>query len=145
MIAIITDMQQWTAQTRYHHQVHHPITELTTGTGIGDPLLGDPVMPDICAMTTGTGPDSATLDPIPPITVIEAIANMSTTGTAQDPSIDLPIAAPHIIEAPVHIATAETLPTPDLLIAIPSRDDNRSQHNTKHCQHKPAQGSSSAA
>ena len=70
-------------------------------------------------MTTGTGPDSAALDPILATTVIEAIADMSTTETAQDPSIDLPIAAPHVIGAPVHIATAETFPTPDLLATIP--------------------------
>ena len=70
-------------------------------------------------MTTGTGPDSAALDPILATTVIEAIANMSTAGTAQDPSIDLPITAPHVIGAPVHITTTETLPTPDLLAAIP--------------------------
>ena len=44
--------------------------------------------------TTGTGPDSATLNPILEITAIGAIANMNTTGTTQDPSIDLPIAAP---------------------------------------------------
>ena len=99
--------------------MYHPITELTTGTGIGDPPLGDPVIADICTMTTGTGPDSATLDPILATTVIEAIANMSTTGTTQDPSIDLPIAAPHIIGDPVHIATTETVPTPDLLAIIP--------------------------
>ena len=30
------------------HQVHHPITELATGTGIGDPPLGNPVTPDDC-------------------------------------------------------------------------------------------------
>ena len=119
MIVIIMDMYQWTAQTRYHHQVHHPITELTTGTGIGDPPLGDPVTPGICAMTTGTGPDSAALDPVLITTVIGAIANMNTTGTIQDPSIDLPIAAPHIIGAPAHIATAETLPTADLLATTP--------------------------
>ena len=119
MIVIITDMQQWTAQTRYHHQVHHPITELATGTGIGDPPLGNPVTPDVSATPTGTGPGSAALDPILATTVIEAIANMSITGTTQDPSIDLPIAASHVIEAPVHIATAETLPTPDLLATTP--------------------------
>ena len=70
-------------------------------------------------MTTGTGPDSATLDPVLATTVIEAIADMSTTGTAQDPSIDLPVTAPHVIGAPVYIATAQTLPTPDFLATIP--------------------------
>ena len=70
-------------------------------------------------MTTGTGPDSAALDPILATTVIEAIANMSSTGTTQDPPIDLPVTAPCIIGAPVHITTAETLPTPDLLATIP--------------------------
>ena len=70
-------------------------------------------------MTTGTGPDSATLNPVLATTVIETIADISTAGTTQDPSIDLPIAAPCIIGAPVHIATTETLPTPDLLTAIP--------------------------
>ena len=70
-------------------------------------------------MTTGTGPDSATLDPVLVTTVIGAIANMNTAGTIQDPSIDLPIAAPCVIGAPVHIATAETLPTADLLATIP--------------------------
>ena len=70
-------------------------------------------------MTTGTGPGSATLDPILTTTVIEAIANMSTAGTTQDPSIDLPITAPHEIGAPVHIATTETLPTPDLPATTP--------------------------
>ena len=70
-------------------------------------------------MTTGTGPDSATLNPILTTTVIEAIANMSTAGTTQDPSIDLPITAAHITEAPVHITTAETLHIPDLLATIP--------------------------
>ena len=70
-------------------------------------------------MTTGTGPDSAALNPALKTTVIEAVADMSTAGTTQDPSIDLPVTAPHIIGAPVHIATAETLPTPDLLATIP--------------------------
>ena len=70
-------------------------------------------------MTTRTGPGSATPDPILAITVIEAVANMSTTGTTQDPPIDIPIAAPHTIEAPAHIAIVETLPTPDLLAATP--------------------------
>ena len=119
MIVIIMDMWQWTAQTRYHHQVCHPITDLTTGTGIGDPPLGNPVTPGICAMTTGTGSDSATLNPILITTVIGAIANMNTAGTIQDSSIDLPVAAPHVIGAPVHIATTETLPTADLLTIIP--------------------------
>ena len=68
-------------------------------------------------MTTGTGPGSAAPAPILAITVIEAVADMSTTGTTQDPPIDIPIAAPHTIEAPAHIAIVETLPTPDLLAA----------------------------
>ena len=60
-IAIIMGMQQWTVQTRYYHQAHHPATELTTGTGIRDPPLDDPVIPDVCATTTGTGPGSFAL------------------------------------------------------------------------------------
>ena len=76
-------------------------------------------LPDVHATNTGTGPDSATLDPVLEITAIGAIANMNTAGTAQDPSTDLPIAAPCIIGAPVHITTAERLPTPDLLTTIP--------------------------
>ena len=43
---------------------NHPITELTTGTGIGDPPLGNPDTPDVCTTTTRTGPDSAALDPV---------------------------------------------------------------------------------
>ena len=66
---------------------------------------------------TRTGPGSAAPIPILAITVIKAVANMSTAGTTQDPSIDIPIAAPHAIEAPAHIAIVETLPTPDLLAA----------------------------
>ena len=108
-------MLLWTVQTRYCHEVHHPTTELTTGIGIGDPPLGDPVTPDIHAMTTRTGPGSAAPDPIIAITIIEAVANMNTAGTAQDPPIDIPVPAPHAIEAPAHIAIIETLPTPDLL------------------------------
>ena len=65
----------------------------------------------------GTGPGSAAPTPILTITVMKAVADMSTTGTAQDPPIDIPIAAPHAIEAPDHIAIIETLPTPDLLAA----------------------------
>ena len=68
-------------------------------------------------MTTGTGPGSAAPNPVLTITVIKAVANMSTAGTAQDPPIDIPIVAPHSIEAPAHITTVETLPTPDLLAA----------------------------
>ena len=85
-------------------------------TGVGDPPLGDPVTPGVHTMTTGTGPDSATLDPILVTTDIGAIANTNTAGTIPDPSIDLPIAAPHITGAPVHTTTAETLPTADLLL-----------------------------
>ena len=70
-------------------------------------------------MTTRIGPGLAAPNPILTITVIEAVANMSTAGTAQDPPIDIPIAAPHAIEAPAHITIVETLPTPDLLAAIP--------------------------
>ena len=87
--------------------------------GIGDPPLGDPVTQGIPATTTGTGPDSAALNPVLVTTVIGAIANMTTAGTVQDPSIDLPVTAPHVIGAPVHIATAETLPTADLLAVVP--------------------------
>ena len=68
-------------------------------------------------MTTGTGPGSAAPAPILAITVIKAVANMSTTGTTQEPPIDIPITAPHAIEAPAHITIVETLPTPDLLAA----------------------------
>ena len=67
---------------------------------------------------TGTGPDSATLNPVLVTTVVGAIADMDTAGTIQDPSIDLPLAAPYIIEAPVYTATAETFPTADLLLTI---------------------------
>ena len=104
-------------QTRYHHQAHHPTTELTTGTGIRDPPLDNPVIPDCRTMTTGTGPGSVAPVSTLAITAIKAVANMSTAGTAQDPPIDIPIAAPHAIEAPTHIAIIETLHTQDLLAA----------------------------
>ena len=52
-------------------------------------------------MTTRTGPGSAAPDPILTITVIKAVANMSTAGTAQDPPIDIPAAAPHTIESSI--------------------------------------------
>ena len=70
-------------------------------------------------MTTGTGPGSGAPNPILAITVIEAVAAMSTAGTTQDPPIDIPITAPHVIGAPAHIAITETLPTPDLLATTP--------------------------
>ena len=117
MIAIITGMWQWTVQTRYCHQAHHPTTELTTGTGIGDPPLDDPVIPDIHATTTGTGPGSVAPAPTLAITAIKAVAAMSTAGTTQDPPIDIPIAALHAIEAPAHITIVETPHTQDLLTA----------------------------
>ena len=78
-----------------------------------------PVTPDVCATTTGTGPGSAAPDPVLIITVIKAVAIMSTTRTAQDPPIYIPIAALHVIEAPAHITIAGTLPTPNLLAATP--------------------------
>ena len=65
-------------------------------------------------MTIGTGPGSTAPTPVLAITVIEAVANMSTAGTTQDPPIDIPVAAPCAIEAPAHIAIVETPPTPDL-------------------------------
>ena len=115
MITIIMGMQQWTVQTRYHHQAHHPATELTTGTGIGDPPLDNPVIPDINATTTGTGPGSVAPTPTLAITAIKAVADMSTAGTTQGPPIDIPIATLHAIEAPAHIAIIETPYTQDLL------------------------------
>ena len=85
-------------------------------TGVGDPPLGNPVTPDIHAMTTGIGLDSVALGPNLMTTDTGVIADMTTTGTAPVPSTDLPIVAPHVTGAPVHIATAETLPTADLLL-----------------------------
>ena len=70
-------------------------------------------------MTTRTGPGSAAPNPVLAITVIEAVADMSTAGTTQDPPIGNPITAPCAIEAPAHITIIETLPTPDLLAATP--------------------------
>ena len=91
-------------------------------TGVGDPPLGDPVTPDVHAMTTGTGLDSVALNPNLITTDIGVIACMNTTGTVPDPSIDLPVTAPCIIGASVHTTTAETLPTADLLLtAIPPK------------------------
>ena len=62
---IIMDMSPWTAQIRYHHQVHQPTAGLTPMTGVGDLPLDITATPDAHTMTTGTDLDSVTLDPDP--------------------------------------------------------------------------------
>ena len=89
-------------------------------TGEGDHPLGNPVTPDIHAMTTGTGLDSAALDPDLITMDTGVTADMNTAGTAPGHSIGLPATAHHIIGAPAHTTTTKTLPTIDhLLTAIP--------------------------
>ena len=85
----------------------------------GDPPLGNPVTPDVHAMTTGSGLGSVTLDPNLITTDTGVLADMNTAGTAPGHSIGPPIAAHHAIGAPACTATTETFPTTDhLLTAI---------------------------
>ena len=101
MTVIIMDRLPWTAQIRYHHQVHQPTAGLTLTTGVGDLLLDITATPDAHAMATETDLDSAALDPDPITTAIGVVATRTLVEVTPDHSTDLPIATSHMTEAPV--------------------------------------------
>ena len=101
---IIMDMSPWTAQIRYHHQVHQPTAGLTPTTGVGDLPLDVTVTPDTHAMTSGTDPDSVALNSNPVTTAIGVVATRTLIEVASDNSTDLPITTSHMTEAPVPTA-----------------------------------------
>ena len=116
-------------------------------TGEGDPPLGNPVTPDIHAMTTGTGLDSVTLDPDLITMDTGVTANMNTAGITLGHSIGPPTTAHCITGAPAQTTTADTLPTIDhLLAAIPPKmiadlaiapdTTNTNQPEDHHQQHR---------
>ena len=102
---IIMDMLPWTAQIRFHHQVHQPTAGLTPMTGVGDLPLDVTATPDVCAMNTGTDLDSVALDLDPITTAIGVVAARTLIEVTLDHSTDLPIATSHMTEAPVPTTT----------------------------------------
>ena len=114
MTVIITDMLPWTAQKRYHCQVHQPAAGLTPTTGVEYFPLDITTTQDAHAMTTGTDLDSVALDPDPITTAIGAVAAWTLAEVTPDHSTDLPIATSHVTGAPVTTTTITIHLTADL-------------------------------
>ena len=110
---IITDMSPWTAQIRFHHQVHQPTAGLTPVTEVGDLPLDITATPGAHAMNTGTDLHSVALDLNPVTTVIGVVATRTLIEVAPDHSTDLPIATSHLTKAPVPTTAITIHPTAD--------------------------------
>ena len=95
---------------------HH---RTTTGTGIGDPPLGDPVTPDVCATTTRTGSRFSCSRSCPHNHSYQSSSQHEHHRNCSRSSLDIPAVAPSALEAPAHTTIVETLPTPDLLATTP--------------------------
>ena len=82
-------------------------------TEVGNPPLDIPATQDVHAMTTGTDPDSVTLNSSPITTAIGVVATKTLIKVTPDHSTDLPTATSHVTEAPAPTTAIVIHPTTD--------------------------------
>ena len=117
MTVIITDMLQWTAWIRYHHQAHWHAAEVMPPTGKIDRPLGIIATPDVLTMITRIDPGLVIPDPTHVTIDIGVAAIITPIGVTAGHSTDFPDAVSHATEAQIPTTiTATHHTTPQVFI-----------------------------